>query len=215
MKLYHRGLEFHTSYELHRLGSRLRKRLPKLQTDRFEARIVSGRLYVKAIHRLPIERGLTLKLPEEDWHIHICMHRIACRRRTTHYLYRLLESKLVVELRNSGEVPPPTPPTPAHYGCDFCFTEFKVDVERSGNDDQKYGEFIITAWQDYGRLESPFDPVWYLHFQNPFRLGDVRFEHGSIQRAFEGNPGSLDESRRVDNVPKIDQDFAGYMVRAW
>jgi len=63
--------------------------------------------------------------------------------------------------------------------CKLCLTEYQID---SKNIDNKGVTLVVTVWQDFGTVTTPFDIEWRRHFH----YDKDRSAKYSIKEAFEG-----------------------------
>lgn len=80
-------------------------------------------------------------------------------------------------------------PPPDMEQCRVCPTEFQVEIHEF----KRRGKgIVITVWQDFGQILSPFDRAWNVHFFPGTYFGELRygpsFMGGDIREAFEGTP---------------------------
>lgn len=81
----------------------------------------------------------------------------------------------------------------------MCRTEFQIDINDIGH---RGTAVVITVWQDFGEVLTPFDLAWGSHFF-PFPHDSLRSipsrTRGSLKDAFEG--GRFDFDAHQTEIP--------------
>jgi hypothetical protein len=128
-----------------------------------------------------------LELPRGFYHIPVCYHlKDICEDEPDRFpVTKILQDRLYQYRQARGGTMPP----PDMEQCRVCPTEFQVEIHEF----KRRGKgIVITVWQDFGQILSPFDRAWNVHFFPGTYFGELRygpsFMGGDIREAFEGTP---------------------------
>jgi hypothetical protein len=158
----------------------------------FVARVVSGSLYLRTQHwvLLPPKRQVEFPTSLNFWML--CCHvRVLSGSRYEYPHTRSLQSRLHEYQQFDTDAMHST----CVEQCIACRTEFQIDIK----DITRRGTaVVITVWQDFGELITPFDLTWRSHLF-PFPLDYLRrvpsFTRGSLKKGFEGEHFDFDAHR--------------------
>lgn len=140
------------------------------------SRIISNTFYLRTQHWLLLPPNLPPELPKSYYFWNLCWHM-----RTFHNSRSYLEEFLQCRLSHyeDGRL---CPTCSGLKQCKECLTEFQIDVKDLQN---RGSAIVITEWQDFGEVLTPFDPKWRCHFTN-YPYVRTYFTPGSIKDIFEG-----------------------------
>jgi hypothetical protein len=112
-----------------------------------------------------------------DFYWRICWHEEARRKGSS-----TLKSLIRYRLNHPDD--PPLFAFDSTYQCHHCMTDYQIDLKP---DSSGYNIIlVITEWQDFGRILTPYDSRWRDHFVL-YGKDYKSFTPRNIKRAFEGN----------------------------
>lgn len=166
----------------------------------FTPRVVSGSLYLRTQHWILLQPKKFLELPRGFYYISLCNHlKDICQDDPENWpLTKILQDRLYEYRQARGN----TMCESDIEKCQTCRTEFQVDIKETT---WRGKAVVITVWQDFGQISTPFDMTWNAHF---FLASDFEelgrtpsFIPGSIKESFEC--GSFDlEAHQTKHAPE-------------
>lgn len=156
---------------------------PDMRTLRsIEAKIISNRLYVKAVRK----RIYSMESSETVYEkirrrLYICPHllEIEC------HVRNIVDGCSVHDgpHDNQDKIDAST-----LSQCRYCLTEVRLDVMETRKLFTGIRSIIVTTWQDFGNLSHPSNSDWIAHLATEIPYSVVKFPLGSIRKTFESLP---------------------------
>lgn len=160
----------------------------------FKARVVSRSLYLRTQHwvLLPPKQPLELLTAKYLYPTRLCYHLHTFD--GPGYMDLPFRQYLQEKFHEYQQLGIATHSTSTEQ-CLTCRTEFQIDIKDLGS---RGAAVVITIWQDFGEILTPFDLTWKAHFflypSGPlFNLRRVpSFPQGSLKDDFEGGHFEFD-----------------------
>jgi hypothetical protein len=192
MKCYRKGLDIsHILNQLSRTITDYRYKYTRQLL--FTARVVSGSLYLRTQHWILLPFTQPLELPTSCYVWSLCWHVDTWQDPRLKHLF--LSQCLQKRLREYQEFGTDAAHSTSTERCTSCRTEFQIDMKDMST---RGTAVVITVWQDFGEILTPFDLTWRSHFfSNPtFPFIDWRFvpwfAQESLKNNFEGGHFEFD-----------------------
>jgi hypothetical protein len=167
----------------------------------FAARVVSKSLYLRTQHwiLLPSKRPLELPTSFHWWKLCYHVRTIQGAGPEKYPLVQSLQNRFC-EYQQFGT-------DAMHWThleqCIMCRTEFQIDIKDIGH---RGTAVVITVWQDFGEVLTPFELTWGSHFF-PFPHDSLRSipsrTRGSLKDAFEGGRFDFDAHQTEISAAKF------------